>query len=485
MPGKAVKVHSSTAIEIARKIQRRFPTSMRRRLERAVAWYYRKLPPARIEGWSEPLVGRSAVQGTGPIWKDRSGSQGAVVKPASVGMPLVAADPDLEPCRCLFVTGLFDVGGMEEMVAFLARRLTTKGMQTAVLHATSDPSPTGAPRGRIGRMLASTGVVVREVAEREAEAWIQQWRPDVLSAHGAPDWVLDIANRLGIPYVDNLHGMHTLFEADWTAEGKRSARLSAVVAVSELVRQQYLARVPEFAASRIVTIPNGIDEERRTSGDRVSARARLGLTSEYLFVSLARHCMQKNGYGLITAFGEIALRRPQAHLVIAGNPHVGRYYRKTLQLRDGLPWADRVHLRDHAAAPAELLAAADGFVLDSFFEGWSVASTEALFAGVPAVLSEVGGASELIGDDPARGRLVANPLGDPLKVDWESVSAASYRPQANREEFADAMDQLVVNRDEYLSNRPRLAAESAVRFSADACLTRHAKVLRNAAAGNN
>ena len=53
--------------------------------------------------------------------------------------------------------------------------------------------------------------------------------------------------------------------------------------------------------------------------------------------------------------------------------------------------------------PPHLLAAADGFVLDSFFEGWSLASMEALFAGVPMVLSEVGGAREQIGDDPSVG----------------------------------------------------------------------------------
>jgi glycosyltransferase involved in cell wall biosynthesis len=324
---------------------------------------------------------------------------------------------------------------------------------------------------------------VREAGEKHASAWIEHWRPDVITAHGAPDWVLDIAQRAGVPYVDNLHGMHTHFWADWRAEAARSARLSAIVSVSGLVRDQYLAGNPGFPRSRIVTIPNGVDDQRRASGDRAAARSRLGLAEEYVFVSLARYCLQKNTYGLLAAFAEVASWRGDAHLVVAGRPDDIRYYRRVLRLRDSMPCRDRVHLRDHVTAPAELLAAADGFVLDSFFEGWSLASMEALFAGLPVVLSEVGGAREQIGADPARGYVVANPLGDPLSVDWHAAGEARYLPQVNRDELAAAMRELIAGRDSYLGARRQLAAESAARFSAGACLTRHAAVLRAVAAG--
>lgn len=167
----------------------------------------------------------------------------------------------------------------------------------------------------------------------------------------------------------------------------------------------------------------------------------------------------------------------------APQPNEIRYYRQVLRLRDNLPCRDRIHLRDHLASPRELLAAADGFILDSFFEGWSLASMEALFTGLPVVLSDVGGAREQIGDDAARGYLVANPLGDPLTMDWESIGSARYRSQVNRDEFVTAMDHLVAGRKDYLSHRDRLAAESAARFSADACLARHAAVLRAVAVG--
>ena len=108
---------------------------------------------------------------------------------------------------------------------------------------------------------------------------------------------------------------------------------------------------------------------------------------------------------------------------------------------------------------------------------------EALCTGVPVVLSDVGGTREQVGDDPARGYVVANPLGDPLNVGWESMAKVQYSSQLNRDEFAAAMDHLVISRDDYLAGRKRLAAESAARFSAETCLARHAAVLRAVAAG--
>jgi glycosyltransferase involved in cell wall biosynthesis len=474
---------------VARRTAQLLPAPVRDRLRDVVAWSDRR-PPPPLADWSAPLIAATAAStdpGVSLIGTSAAGGGPDVVGHMRSHDP-APDDHGLPAVRCLVVTSRLDVGGLEEMVAFLARRLPGQRFHTAVLHTTGRPpadADAAAPRlsGRLARMLQAGGITVRESAQAGAEDWIARWRPDVISAHGAPYWVFAIAQRLGVPYVDNLHGMYRLFGADWQwhAAAARGSGLAAVVAVSELVRQQYLADNPAFPPDRIVTIPNGVDEERRAGGDRDAVRSQLGLTGEYLFLSLARYGLQKNTYGLLAAFAELARRRPEAHLVIAGRPDDIRYYRRVLSLRDSLPERGRIHLRDHVAAPAELLAAADGFVLDSFFEGWSLASMEALFAGVPVVLSDVGGAREQVGDDPARGYLVANPLGDALSVTWESVARARFRPQVNRDELVTAMDRLVAGRERYLRDREELAAESAKRFGAQECLLRHAALLRTAA----
>ena len=462
---------------------------LRGRLRWLPRWYEGLRPAPRIEDWSAPLLmtgGHSAGMPRtppanltadaepGPAPEARTGSH----RLARLRAP-VLAESGMSTMRCLLVTSVLNVGGLEEVVATLARRLPEFGIHTAVLDVQSHPSSNGQPRGYLGQVLRDEGIEVHETDEAGADSWISRWRPDVLSAHGPlPAGVLASANHLSIPYIETLHGMHDLFGADWRAEAARAAKMSAIVSVSELVRLQYLAGNPGFPSARIVTIPNGVDEERRRGGDRATARERLGLCDEYLFVSLSRHCLQKNTYGLLAAFSDLARHHPGVHLVVAGKLVDPRYGRQVLRLREGLPCRDRIHLRSHLADPASLLAGADGFVLDSFFEGWPLASMEALFSGLPVVISDVGGAREQMGHDPARGYLVTNPLGDSLMVDWESMRTARYRTQANRNELVTAMRRLVDNRQDYLEHRALLAAESAARFSADTCMARHATLLR-------
>ena len=248
-------------------------------------------------------------------------------------------------------------------------------------------------------------------------------------------------------------------------------------------RRQYLDLNLTFPLERIVTIPNGVDDWRRTPGNRDWARARWGVRDEYVFVSLGRHCLQKNTYGLVAAFEDVAERHPEAHLVIAGRPDDAVYFTQVMRLRAALACRDRIHLRDHTSNPAELLALADGFVLDSFFEAGPLVSMEALHAGVPVVISEVGEAREQVGDGGTRGHVVPNPLGDPLRVNWETIREARYARQVNREALVAAMSSLIADRAIWLAARQRLMSESTARFHPDVCLRSHARVLAAAASG--
>ncbi|WP_170149085.1 glycosyltransferase family 4 protein [Geodermatophilus normandii] len=363
---------------------------------------------------------------------------------------------------------------MEEVVAFLARRLPAEGVEVAVLHA----SPSGSQAGRLARALSAEGILVLDASCAEVREGVRRWQPDVVSGHGAAPWVLDLANDLDVPYVDTLHGMHDLFRTDWAAERQRGHRIAAVVTVSELIKSQYLRGNPVMDSASVVTIPNAVDDRQHRPVDRELARATLGLDREFLWVSLGRFSMQKNAYALVRVFLEVAKAHPEAHLLVAGRPDDRAYAEQVVSLRDRSAHRRQVHLRDHCPRPAVVLAAADAFVLDSFFEGWSLASMEALYAGLPVVMSDVGGGREQLGEDGRRGHLVANPAGRAEDVSWERMSDLRYARQHNEAELSCAMAQVMAERDRWAEARGQLRAESIARFDPQRCVQAHAELLR-------
>lgn len=440
---------------------------VRGQLSRAVS-----LDMAPVADWTKPLIpddtsGR--IQWPDPVSADA----------AYPGSPPRRRGQGSADVRCLIVTETLDAGGLDEVVGFLARGLPQFGLSVAILHAPTDGVR---PLGRLGQVLRKEGIEIDTVSRENCESWIRDWKPDVLSIHGAPNWVLEAAARCSVPAIETLHGMHNEFNAATSEVAGRRQLLAGLVSVSEMVRRQYLAIHGSCDPASVVTIPNGVPAHRQQAMPREQARKILGLHDEYLFLSLSRHCIQKNTYGLAAAFSRVAGTVPQAHLLICGRPDDTAYAGQVAGLKGKMQNGDRLHLRDHSPHPRLLLSAADGFVLDSFFEGWALSSMEALVAGVPVIISDVGGAVEQLTDRPEWGRLVPNPLGNPLEVDWESMTAARFQRQTNQDELVEAM--ISFTRDE-MPDRTRgsFAAEAAERFDGALCLRRHAGVLKAAAVG--
>ncbi|TFV84078.1 glycosyltransferase [Microbacterium sp. dk485] len=415
-----------------------------------------------VDGWDAPLLGAAAE---------------ALTLPA----PLPAGDAPSEverahvvrPLRCLLVSDTLDASGVEEFVAFLARGLRAAGWTVAILVLADGV-------GRLGRDLQAEGVEVRALGAEEGSRWMTSWAPDVLDSHSDAIWPLAAAAQRGIPSVLTLHGVHNVMGRSAREVAAHRASAHTVVAVSELVRDQYRAADLSFPAERVVAIGNSVDPARVPRYHRADVRAALGLSDEFLFLSLARHGVQKNAYGLVAAFAEVARAAPKAHLLIAGRVDDPAYAAQVVALRDRAGLRGRVHLRGHLDGAPALLWAADAFVLDSFFEGWSLASLEAIGTGLPCILADVGGAREQLAGGPSRGILVPAPIPPDL-LSWERISRARFLPQDNRQELVQALRDVAAGNVGF-APREIVADDAVRRFSADACLGEHAKVLSAAAA---
>jgi teichuronic acid biosynthesis glycosyltransferase TuaC len=145
----------------------------------------------------------------------------------------------------------------------------------------------------------------------------------------------------------------------------------------------------------------GVDLDRfRPAPDRIAAKAALGVTGPLLLSTGA--LIARKGHDLAI---EAVARLPGVSLMIAGEGPA-RPTLEALIAERGL--GDRVRLlgsQPHESLPA-LAAAADIGVLVSASEGLANAWVESIACGTPVVISEAGGARELV-DRPAAGRIVA------------------------------------------------------------------------------
>lgn len=470
-------------------------------------------PLLRLVGdWHPDAAGAGTMDGAGAVAQERAGDADAVDRERSGGagdavsarpgdadaatagrharVDVVAAArapgpaPGTEPVRCVLLTDALDVGGIGTVVELLADGLAARGVQPVVL------SPADGDRSRRLRDRGIRALVAAD--ERTATALLRELDPDVLQLHGAPEYLERAAIASGVPMVPVLHNTEIHFStARWVRFAALLERSATAIAVSDTVRAFHVRHCPPALADRFTTVANGAAPPAEHRARRDAARRLLGamlgadLDDDVLFVALGRYDAQKNVAGTVASFlraldAAPSDAGPAPRLVFAGAASDWVEYRRARALRDASPHRDRVHLLGPSDADL-LLAAADAFVLNSFFEGWPVAASEAAARGLPLLLAEFGGAAELVADDPVRSILIPNAVGAP-----EGVNDAAVRTARRRSRHQDNAEALAVAVRRMVANRPveTPADDTAVRAAAarlSAMLDQHAAILTAAA----
>lgn len=386
---------------------------------------------------------------------------------------------------CVLATFGLDVGGVGAVIETLAGRLNAHGVRPVVVCE---------GEGRRTCRLRKQGVEVMSVGSgRQAAEALRTARPDVIQLHSAPPYLEEAAMASGLPLVPVLHNTEIHFtRSRWASFADLAQRSKAAVAVSEVVREFHVRHVPAELANKFAVIANGASASTNegTLG-RLKAREALEralgvqLGESVVFVSLARYDAQKNVSGLVAGFlRATATEDLPIHLVMAGEPGDWAEVRRASGLRRASRAGDRIHLLGNSDART-LLAAGDIFILDSFFEGWPVAATEAAVAGLPLLLSDVGGARELVARDP-RSVLIPNACGPASEVTDAKVAASRRRSrqQPNHDQLIAAVHRMAAaaRSEDSAEARIRSANAAAAAASVDVMAAAHADIMRAAVA---
>jgi len=211
---------------------------------------------------------------------------------------------------------------------------------------------------------------------------------------------IELGRRYGIPVSIKARGsdIHVWGSRPHSREQIVDAGRAAagMLAVSEALRRDMIAL--GLPSGRIRVLHTGVDRTMFRPGDRARLKAELGI--EGPLVVTAGNLIPLKGQALLIE----AMRELPGHLLIAGDgPEHGRLSADIA--RAGLEGRVRLLGRlPHADLP-RLFAAADVMALASASEGLANVWVEALACGTPIVITDVGGAREVVTSASA-GRIV-------------------------------------------------------------------------------
>ncbi len=171
------------------------------------------------------------------------------------------------------------------------------------------------------------------------------------------------------------------------------------IAVSDRVTavSHYLAAKTkaEFGIEReIDVVHNFVDTSRFYPREDPSCRSNYASAGEKVVMHLSNFRPVKNVAGVVHMFFRLTQLRPAVLLLVGDGPESGA----AMSLAERLGVADKVHFLGNQQQVENLFACADAFLLPSYYESFGLAALEAMACGVPVVVADVGGVSEVIED---------------------------------------------------------------------------------------
>ena len=237
-------------------------------------------------------------------------------------------------------------------------------------------------------------------------------RAQVVHSH---TWYANLAGQLaallhGIPHVITAHSLEP--RRPWKEEqlgggyrlsswAERTAYegASAVIAVSDAMREDVLACYPAVDPARLHVIPNGIDTNQYAPDPRTDVMERLGIDPARPSVVFVGRITRQKGVGhLLSAARQFD---PRAQLVLlAGAADTEVLARESAAAvdhlratRQGVVWVQEM-LPKHEVI--QVLSHATVFCCPSIYEPQGIVNLEAMACGTAVVASAVGGIPEVV-----------------------------------------------------------------------------------------
>lgn len=322
----------------------------------------------------------------------------------------------------MVITGL-GMGGAEKVVTSLADQLTEKGHEVVIAYMTGEALviPKNSDIELINLKMNSAKDIHR--AYFKLRKIIKNFKPDVVHSHLVHANILCRTLRLTTSIPRLISSAHNTNE-----EGRirfLAYRLTdKLVDISTNVSDEAVDAFIEQKAvqpGRMLTLHNGISTtefvlSKRTRSD---IRTELGITEgQQLVLAVGRLNEQKDYPNLLSALSTLSSTHKNIKLAIAGQ---GPLLEELEKMVNNLGIEDKVQFLGIRTDVAQLMSAADAFVLSSAWEGFGLVVAEAMACEQVVVATDCGGVKEVVGDagflvPPKDSVALANAIGQALTL---------------------------------------------------------------------
>jgi glycosyltransferase involved in cell wall biosynthesis len=304
--------------------------------------------------------------------------------------------------RVLLLSTSMGMGGADSQLLAAAQVLRARGHCVLIVSLT--------PLGPMGLEADSIGIRTESLAMPRGRPdprglvrlvrLVRAWRPDVVHSHMVHANLMARALRLLAPIPALVSTIHNVYEGGrlrMMAYRLTNALVDHMTIVSQAAADRFIADgiVPK---ELLRVVPNGVDTERfRTipPGTRDALRRSLGIASEFTWLSVGRFEVAKDYPTMLRAFARVRAQQPDAVLLLVGR---GSLQAETEALARELGLASTVRFLGVRSDVPAVMAAADGYVMSSAWEGMPMVLLEAAAAGLPIVATRVGGNQEVVID---------------------------------------------------------------------------------------
>ncbi len=293
-------------------------------------------------------------------------------------------------------------GGAETVFAQLATGLVQRGHAVQCIIRTGSWLPSELERRGMVPVFMRGGGAFDVTLLRQLIGLIRGRGVDIVHAHlfdGAAYATL-AAVLCGVPCLVTLHGqvdIHRRNVASWLKAALIRRGATATVTVSAALRDalQPVLRIP---AGRIEVIHNGIEALSLADEPPVGSRTRTP-NEPFRLVAVGNIRPAKDYPMLLRAMAVLRGRGVAVHLDVLGQADGHGLYEQLLALVTELGLTRCVAFHGFVSDPAPWLTRAQAFVLASSQEGFSLATIEAMLAGIPVVATRSGGPQEIVDHD--------------------------------------------------------------------------------------